>query len=188
MDNNHKINYKGYNQQVEMSEPKSVPAYVYAVATEQEKDMPVIILMELNGRRALPIWVGLLEAAAVASVLENVTFPRPMTHDLLTNILEKMGGTVGHIEITELKDDTYYAEVHIEHSGESFVLDARPSDAIAVALRTEASIFINEKVFEKARFVVKIENNQVEITPRASAKSWQELLEHLNPESFKYKM
>lgn len=147
---------------------------------------PIVILKETEGDQTLPIWIGLLEATAIASELEGIKFSRPMTHDLLRSIMEMVEVEVLRIEVCDLKDNTYYALIHFRQGEKEMSIDARPSDAIALSLRVKAPIFVSQKVI----------NNSSQIELRAEpedksekGKKWQEVLESLNPEDFgKYKM
>lgn len=116
-------------------------------------NMPIIILRDEDGQRVLPIWVGVFEANAIALQIENVQTPRPMTHDLLKNVIGDLAGQVERIVVTELKENTFYAHIHIRTREQAIVVDARPSDAIALALRTRSPIFVEEAVIEGARSV-----------------------------------
>lgn len=116
-------------------------------------NMPIIVLREVDGQRVLPIWVGIFEANAIALQIENVQTPRPMTHDLLKSVIEELGGQVERIVVCELKENTFYATLHVRSSRGVLTLDARPSDAIALALRTRAQIFVEEAVIQNARSV-----------------------------------
>ena len=111
---------------------------------------PIVILRDPSGKAILPIWVGLFEANAIALKLENVETPRPMTHDLLRAVLESMQASVERISITDLKDSTFYASVLLRCNGKEFKVDSRPSDAIALALRADAPIFVSKEVIKKA--------------------------------------
>ena len=114
---------------------------------------PIVILKDKDGDRVLPIWVGLFEANAIALQIENVATPRPMTHDLLRNIITDLDGRVDRIVVSDLKENTFYAVVHLTVRGERVAVDARPSDAIALALRTRAPILVEETVIENAKTV-----------------------------------
>ena len=116
-------------------------------------NMPIIILRDENGQRVLPIWVGVFEANAIALQIENVQTPRPMTHDLLKNVIDDLSGHVDRIVVCELKENTFYARIHMTAQGRAFEVDARPSDAIALALRTRSPIFVEEDVITNARSV-----------------------------------
>ena len=155
---------------------------VRGIALDPITNMPIIILKDPDERRALPIWVGIFEANAIALELEKVSTPRPMTHDLLKNILEGLGITVKQVIVNDLKENTFYAMIELNHNGGVITIDSRPSDAIALALRVNAPIFVTEKVVTAAKNIEVSEEK--EETDR-----WKEWLENLKPEDFgKYKM
>jgi len=147
---------------------------------------PIVILKEIDGDKSLPIWIGLLEATAIASELEGIKFSRPMTHDLIDNLMKMVDVRVTKVEVCDLKDNTYYALIHFEQGDKQLSIDARPSDALAISLRVKAPIFVAEEIINKSR--------EIDLKPEAEDKSeegkkWQKILEELNPEDFgKYKM
>jgi bifunctional DNase/RNase len=142
---------------------------------------PIVILKELDGEGTLPIWIGLLEANAIASELEGVKFPRPMTHDLLKNIIDTIGIKVSKVEICDLKDNTYYALIYLNHRGTEITIDARPSDALALSLRFGAPIFADDAVIEKSKHI----DLQAEPEDKSEqGKKWKAILEELDPEDF----
>ena len=114
-------------------------------------NMPIVILKDKEGDRVLPIWVGVFEANAIALQIENISTPRPMTHDLLRNILSEIEADVQRIVVCELKENTFYAMIYLDREGQTMAVDARPSDAIALALRTKAPIFVEDDVVESAK-------------------------------------
>ncbi len=114
---------------------------------------PIIILKDMDGARSLPIWVGYPEATAIALQMESVVTPRPMTHDLIKNIINGLDVDVNHICVNDLKDNTFYAVVSININDGAVEIDSRPSDAIAIALRVEAPIFVANKVLESAKSI-----------------------------------
>jgi hypothetical protein len=114
-------------------------------------NMPMIILRETGGDRLLPIWIGVFEANAIALKIESVQTPRPMTHDLLKSVIDELGGRLERIVVSELKDNTFYATLRLRTAHGALTLDARPSDAIALALRSGARIFVEEAVIQSAR-------------------------------------
>jgi hypothetical protein len=114
-------------------------------------NMPIIVLRDQEGQRLLPIWVGVFEANAIALQIEKVETPRPMTHDLLRNVIADLEGTVERIVVCDLKENTFYATIHIRSAQRALTVDARPSDAIALALRTQAKIFVEESVIAGAQ-------------------------------------
>jgi uncharacterized protein len=145
-------------------------------------NMPIVILKDKDGERVLPIWVGIFEANAIALQIENIVTPRPMTHDLLRNIITDLDGRVDRVVVSDLKENTFYAIVHLTVRGERIAIDARPSDAIALALRTRAPILVEETVIENAKTVDFA-------SERADNDRLQKWLESLDPEELgKYKM
>jgi len=144
--------------------------------------MPIIILRDEAGDRVLPIWVGIFEANAIALQIENVATPRPMTHDLLRNVIEDLDGAVQKVVVSELKENTFFAVIHLDVRGEAVLIDARPSDAIALALRTKAPIYVEEDVIDNAKVL--------DGTPeRTDSERLQKWLESLDSDDLgKYKM
>ena len=116
-------------------------------------NMPIIILRDKDGQRVLPIWVGVFEANAIALQIENVATPRPMTHDLLRNVIHDLKAEISKIVVSDLKENTFYALIHLEVNGERLAVDARPSDAIALALRARAPIYVEDTVIDHAKTV-----------------------------------
>jgi bifunctional DNase/RNase len=148
---------------------------------------PIVILKDLQERKAIPIWIGLFEASAIATEMEKINFSRPMTHDLMNDILKILNVEITSVEICDLRNNTFFASIHLIRSGERFVVDARPSDAIALALRANAQIFVDDKVLEKSRTI----DFGVKATELDKLKEdkLKEFLENLSPEEFgKYKM
>ena len=144
--------------------------------------MPIIILRDREGQRVLPIWVGIFEANAIALQMENISTPRPMTHDLLRHVIEDLGGTVTKIVIADLRDNPFFALIHVQTATDSLAIDARPSDAIALALRAQAPIFVEESVIDNAKGIDFGAD-------RADSERLQKWLESLDPEELgKYKM
>ena len=114
-------------------------------------NMPIIILRDGDGQRVLPIWVGVFEANAIALQLESVQTPRPMTHDLMKNLLEEMGASIERVVVCDLRENTFYATIYLRTQQRTIAVDSRPSDAIALALRTQSPILVEESVIEGAR-------------------------------------
>ena len=137
----------------------------------------VVLLMDLANKTGLPIWIGPFEANAIAMKLKKIGAHRPMTHDLIHNILKSLESQVMKIVVNDLKENTYYALIHLNRRGEEIIIDSRPSDAIAIALAVDAPILVSEHVIEKAR-TIDLEKDGDQL------KEW---LEKLNPEDFKYK-
>ncbi|MDI6786530.1 MAG: bifunctional nuclease family protein [bacterium] len=116
----------------------------------KNNNVPIVILSDKENKRVLPIWVGFFEAQAILFALENVPVPRPLTHDLMSNIINILGGKVTHIVINALKNNTYFARINISKDDKSLEIDSRPSDAIALALREKATIFVPDPVLNMA--------------------------------------
>jgi uncharacterized protein len=145
-------------------------------------NMPIIILRDADGQRVLPIWVGIFEANAIALQMENISTPRPMTHDLLRNVIEDLAGRITKIVVSDLRDNTFYALIYVDTGTDSVAIDARPSDAIALALRAQAPIFVEESVIDNAKGVDFS-------TDKTDSERLQKWLESLDPEELgKYKM
>ena len=125
-------------------------------------NMPIIILKNSDGKTVLPIWVGIFEANAIAMQLEEVAAPRPMTHDLLKNVIEGLRATVDQVVITDLRDNTFFATIHLKRDGEQFTIDARPSDAMALALRTSSPIHVETQVLDKSEGTGEGDSDQAE--------------------------
>jgi bifunctional DNase/RNase len=143
---------------------------------------PIIILRDEAGGRMLPIWVGACEANAIATQIENVASPRPMTHDLLRNVIQDLDASVEKVVVSELKGSTYFAVLHLAVRGEPVLVDARPSDAIALALRTRAPIYVEEAVLDHSK-------PAEDTTERVDAERLQKWLESLDSDDLgKYKM
>lgn len=158
-----------------MKEKKFREMIVGGLTVDPYTNTPIVLLKDPEGEDVVPIWIGFFEASAIATQLEKVKLARPMTHDLMRNILETLGAKVLRIEVTDLRDNTYFALIHLEFDGEHYEIDSRPSDAIALALRVGAPIFVNEEVIEKSRQ----SDSQVE------EKTLDELLEQVDEESYK---
>jgi bifunctional DNase/RNase len=162
------------------------PMVISGLTMDPVTNSPIVILKAVDGDETLPIWIGLLEATAIASEMEGIKFSRPMTHDLLKNMMDKVDVKVARIEVSDLKDNTYYAVIHLKQGEKEITLDARPSDALAISLRVKAPIFVAEEVIKQSsRIDLKAEPQD----KSEKGKKWQEILESLNPDDFgKYKM
>ena len=143
---------------------------------------PIVILRDKDGQRVLPIWVGIFEANAIALQIENIATPRPMTHDLLRNVIQDLNATVQKVVVCDLQENTFYALIYLLIAGDTMAIDARPSDAIALALRTRAPILVEEKVIDHAK-TVDLSNE------KQDSDRLQQWLEQLDPDDMgKYKM
>ena len=148
---------------------------------------PIVILKDLEEKKAIPIWIGIFEASAIATELEHITFSRPMTHDLLNETLKTLDVMVVKVEIKDIRNNTFFADIHLVSDGNTFRIDARPSDALALALRANAPIFVDDKVIEKSRnidFGIKMTD-----LDKLKEEKLKEFLENMSSEDFgKYKM
>ncbi|MDR5695973.1 MAG: bifunctional nuclease family protein [Armatimonadota bacterium] len=150
---------------------------VKGVALDQHMN-PVVLLVDQPETIALPIWIGQAEATAIAIQLQGVKTPRPMTHDLLKSILQSLSATVKRVVVTDVQNSTYFAEIHIVSNGQEIIIDSRPSDAIALALRMEAPIYIEEKVAAQAIALKKPLGEE-------EMEEFRKFLENVKPEDFK---
>lgn len=149
---------------------------VKGVAMDHQMN-PVVLLTDAEERMALPIWVGPAEAQAIALQLQGVTPPRPMTHDLLRSVLREMSVSLTRVVVTDVRDQTYFAEIHLKRDGTDHAVDSRPSDAIALALRMEAPIFVDERVAAQAIPLKKEDEIDMD--------EWRRFLDNVKPADFK---
>jgi uncharacterized protein len=149
---------------------------------------PIVILRDPDNKLNLPIWIGLLEATAMATELEGIKMARPMTHDLLRAIIGEVGAAVEWVEVTDLKDNTYFALIYLRVDGRQLTIDARPSDAISLALRTKSPIYVAKKVLEASSVLQQMEEGKDQDLSNVSRDKWAEILEKMSPDDFKYKM
>jgi bifunctional DNase/RNase len=159
---------------------------VSGLTIDPASNAPIVILKSIQGDHALPIWIGILEATAIATELEKVSFARPMTHDLFKNFIDMLKISISRVEVCDLKDNTFFAQIYFSFDNQSYNMDARPSDAIALALRAGCPIFVDDTVLQKSK--------RLDGEPEAWDKSeqglkWKDYLEKLSPDDFgKYKM
>jgi bifunctional DNase/RNase len=145
-------------------------------------NMPIVILKDVNGDSVLPIWVGIYEANAIALEIEKVTTPRPMTHDLIKNLLTGLDTRVHKVVVNELREDTFYAVIWLERDGHVISVDSRPSDALAIALRLDCPIFVEDEVLKSSK-------QASAVSDRVSSEELRKWLEGLNDEDLgRYKM
>lgn len=151
------------------------------LAMDSESNTPIVLLKTEDGEQIIPIWIGLLEATAIASALQAISFDRPMTHDLFKNLLKLKDIRVDRVDICDLRENTFFAEIHFTEKGGVFTMDARPSDAIALALRFEAPIFVDDRVIGQSG---PGKQNGEAADDSEEGKKWAEYLENLSPEDF----
>jgi len=157
---------------------------VMGIVVDPKASNPVVVLVDLSGKKALPIWIGVFEAEAISRGLEDVVTLRPMTHDLMKQILDTFHASLTRVVINDLRENTFYANLYLNIDGEELIVDSRPSDAIALAVRVKAPIFITESVVEATKqlglFASKLLEDQDEL---------KTIIEDMQPEDFgKYKM
>ena len=157
---------------------------IAGMTMDPASNTPIIILRSEDDQ-AIPIWIGLLEATSIASALQNIKFDRPMTHDLFKNFTDVLNISVSKVEVCDLKNNTFYARIHFISKERNFDIDARPSDAIAIALRFSAPIYVDDKVIENSKMA---ESAEV-LDNSEEGKKWAEYLDGLSPDDFgKYKI
>jgi bifunctional DNase/RNase len=159
---------------------------IAGLTMDPASNTPIIILKTEDDEQAVPIWIGLLEATSIASALQKIKYERPMTHDLFKNFAESLQVSIERVEVSDLRDNTFFARIHFVSEGRSFDMDARPSDAIAMALRFDAPIYVDETVIQHS----KIREADVEVADTSEeGKKWADYLEKLSSEDFgKYKV
>lgn len=157
---------------------------IFGLALDEQSQVPLLILKDTQEEHVLPIWIGAMEAMSISITLNKVTISRPLTHDLLLNTLVTLGASIHQIEITELKEGTYYAKILLKHNEKDYQIDSRPSDAIALAVRAEAPIFANKELLEQVSF--QFSQEQEAVFKDQESEKWTELLEKFNVDDFKY--
>ena len=155
---------------------------VRGLALDPMSNMPIIILRDEEDKRSLPIWVGIFEANAIALELEKIPTPRPMTHDLIKNILESIDARLLKVVVTDLRDNTFFAVLHLQVGETEYQVDSRPSDAIALALRVAAPIYVDEDVVRKAKTLEV--NKEAEPVKADDTERLREWLQNIKPEDF----
>jgi uncharacterized protein len=158
-----------------------IEMFIKGLMIDPANNMPIVVLRDDANQRTLPIWVGPVEANAIALQIENVSPARPMTHDLLANLIGDLGGAVKRVVISDLREGTFFAYLEIESGGEVMLVDSRPSDALAVSLRTKAPVFVETAVLDRARSVDVASDE-------ADRERLQRWLESLDPDDLGYKM
>ncbi len=154
---------------------------IAGLTMDPASNTPIIILKSEVDDQAIPIWIGLLEATSIASALQNIKYERPMTHDLFKNFTELIEISIAKVEVCDLKENTFYARIYFVSEGKNFDMDARPSDAIALALRYDAPIFVDDSVMKKS----KMPDEEMEVMDTSEeGQKWADYLENLSPEDF----
>lgn len=187
----------------------TVEMFVGGLVLDPATQAPIVVLKDEKNEFCLPIWIGMAEATSIATILKDITLARPMTHDLMYEAMGKVGMTVQRVIITELKDATYFADLILSHGDNVVILDSRPSDAIAMAIRASAPIFVAKAVLDQAKVAVvhdigqgdPLKEGEGSVEDMVLKKSqdqkdfnaidkdkWSEILASLDPDDFKYKM
>ena len=194
----------------------AIEMFVGGLVMDPATQAPIVVLKDETGSVTLPIWIGINEATSIASAIKQITMARPLTHDLFYDLLLQLGITVQRIVITELKESTYFAELILGQGDRAIILDSRPSDAIAMALRASAPIYVAQQVLDQARTAFANQGQGAPAAPQLSTEGeptpegeavpeegdtsnsndfqavdktkWEEILSQLDPDDFKYKM
>jgi len=153
---------------------------IYGVSFDLVGKQPIVLLKTSDGNRFLPIWIGHAEAAAILMKLQGASTPRPMTHDLLADMLEQLDAEVVRITVTELRENTFYASITVQQNGSEIEIDSRPSDAIAIAVRSDAPIFAAERVIEESA----IEFEGEEVNEEEIVDEFRRFLDDVSPDQF----
>ena len=156
---------------------------IYGVSFDLVGKQPIVLLKTADGNKFLPIWIGHPEAAAILMKLQSQTPPRPMTHDLLSDMLEQLGATISRITVTELRENTFFAQITVTQDGQEIEIDSRPSDAIALAIRAEAPIYAADRVIEES--AIEFEGEEVtEEQLEEEVVKFRSFLEQVTPDEF----
>ena len=184
-------------------EQKEIEMFVAGLVLDPSTNAPIVVLKDASGEICLPIWIGMAEANSIASCLKRMELSRPMTHDLLKNIIDDFNGLVVKVIITELRDNTFFANIEIRVGDTLKTIDSRPSDAIALAVRTNAQITVREAVLAQAKVTLVAvdpeETEEFELKPdeqesesqnfaNIDKEKWEQILAEMDPDDFKYKM
>ena len=157
--------------------------HIYGVSFDLVGKQPIVLLKTAEGNKFLPIWIGHPEAAAILMKLQSASTPRPMTHDLVTDMLDQLGAQVTRITVTELRENTFYAQITVQQDGSEVDIDSRPSDAIALAIRSDAPIFAADEVIEESAIEFEgDEINQEDLEKEVS--KFKQFLDHVSPDEF----
>jgi len=162
-----------------------VKVEIFGLALDENSKSPILVLKD-EDERAVPIWIGAMEAMAISMAINKVPFPRPMTHDLLLSTIQGMGGVVTRVEVTDVEEGTFYAEIIVSTDSKTIKIDSRPSDAIALAVRAECPILVGDSVFEEAG--ASMVNDSEAVIKTEDSDKWADELEKLSEEDSKYKM
>ena len=159
---------------------------VFGLALDEQSQVPLLILKDKEETQVLPIWIGAMEAMSISVSLNKVNISRPLTHDLMLQTLQTLEGEIDKVVVVDLQEGTYYAEIHLHQDERTYLIDSRPSDAIALAVRAEVPIYANEKLLEKVSH--QFSETQEEVLKDEDSRKWTQILENFDTDEFKYKM
>ncbi|MEF8823894.1 MAG: bifunctional nuclease family protein [Desulfohalobiaceae bacterium] len=159
---------------------------IFGLALDEQSQVPLLILKNQEETKVLPIWIGAMEAMSISVSLNKVSISRPLTHDMMLQTLETLGARIISVVVVDLQEGTYYAELHLEHGDRTYVVDSRPSDAIALAVRLDIPVYANEELLE--RMDKQFEDQSEAVLKDEESKKWTEMLQNVDADDFKYKM
>ena len=159
---------------------------IFGLALDEQSQVPLLILKNQEETKVLPIWIGAMEAMSISVSLNKVNISRPLTHDLMLQTLETLGAGITSVVVVDLQEGTYYAELHLEHGDRTYVVDSRPSDAIALAVRLDIPVYANEDLLE--RMDTQFEDQSEAVLKDEESRKWTEMLQNVDVDDFKYKM
>ena len=158
--------------------------HLAAVRVELQNNTPVVLLQEVGGARTLPIFIGTVEASAIAEAIQGIERARPMTHDLMRDLLIALGATVDRVVITDLVDSTYYAEIRMTLNGREVIVSSRPSDAMALAARMGTTIYAEDALLEENGVVIEADDEEDEPNPEELVSEFRQFIQGVRPEDF----
>jgi len=159
---------------------------IFGLALDEQSQVPLLILKNQEETKVLPIWIGAMEAMSISVSLNKVSISRPLTHDLMLQTLETVGAGIISVVVVDLQEGTYYAELHLDHGDRTYLVDSRPSDAIALAVRLDIPVYANEELLE--RMDKQFEDQSEAVLKDEESKKWTEMLQNVDADDFKYKM
>ena len=159
---------------------------IFGLALDEQSQVPLLILKDKEEKQVLPIWIGAMEAMAISISINKVSISRPLTHDLMLQAITTLGGTIERVHIVDLREGTYYAEMHIGHKDQTFLMDSRPSDAIALAIRAEAPVFAAQSLLD--RVAKQFDQDHEVVLKDEESEQWTDFLESYNIDDSKYPM
>ncbi len=172
-----------------MDRAQTIRMNVEGLTLDPATKTPIVVLRDDDNKINLPIWIGLLEATAIATELENIEMARPMTHDLLQTIIGELQASVEAVEVSDLKDNTFYATIYLKVDDREMTIDSRPSDALALAIRAKCPIYVAKKVLEQSSILQQDQEEGPEQNlSNVSPEKWADILDRMTPDDFKYKM